>query len=129
MAYVGLACAVLLLWWCWPSASLMVFLLISAWHFGDDWRTGPDGRVARGWERGVAAAAAVGAPVLFHPEPVSQLFGMLTRQAPDALAVVLLVESWTLIAIPGIIGTVWLALAHRRSTPAWTTDFASYKEA
>ena len=37
VVYVGLAIAVIALWILFPVVSLVVFLLISAWHFGADW--------------------------------------------------------------------------------------------
>ena len=32
--YLGLGLLILLLWWLWPTAALLVFLMYTAWHFG-----------------------------------------------------------------------------------------------
>ena len=37
IVYIGLVLLSLYIWYCFPLFSLLVFLLLSSWHFGSDW--------------------------------------------------------------------------------------------
>jgi len=93
-AYVAVAAAMALLWALVPLAALVVFLVIAAVHFGEDWSMldEPLLRVAAG-------AAVIGAATIGHPAAVSALFvamsdsratlvaQLVTAAAPVALLV------------------------------------------
>ncbi len=117
-AYVGLAAAVVLLWWLFPVSSLVGFLLISAWHFGNDWPRLPGNRPARSWERGLAGLGVVGAPVVFYPDRVAELFALLTTQNATAEPILLLIASCRALGVAGLIGLAWLAAIHGPRRPA-----------
>ncbi|UEX76500.1 Brp/Blh family beta-carotene 15,15'-dioxygenase [Sediminicurvatus halobius] len=57
LGYLALGLAALLPWWHWPTLALSVFLLYSAWHFGED----------TGERLGVAGALGYGLLVVFLP--------------------------------------------------------------
>ena len=99
LGYLGLACAVLLLWRWRPTLALAGFLLLTAWHWGSadavltgsrSWRFG-----LLAWGRGLMVVAA---PAAFHPRATWQVLGPLAAGAsatrpPDhwqAFAVVIL---------------------------------------
>lgn len=76
-AYMALSAVVLAVWWQAPDAALVVFLLYSAVHFGDDVaaRIGRIGGTGYGlW--------IVSLPVVFQPEVVVPLFEMLGSTQP-----------------------------------------------
>lgn len=71
-SYVLLACVVLGAWFTWPSMALAIFLGLSAYHFGGDWRP----------KMGEALSAVVGAtllaaPALLHRDQVTLVFSWL----------------------------------------------------
>ena len=74
-AYIGLALAVIIVWQVLPVASLGGFLLISAWHFGDDTRSRlpPIARLASG-------TLILSAPALFHPHAVTAAYLALSGE-------------------------------------------------
>lgn len=87
-AYLGLAGFVLLEWAAWPVAGLIVFLVVSAFHFGSEDAVG----------RGTMAIAARGglpiaAPILFHLEETERFFAILggTPSVFDALIIASLI--------------------------------------
>lgn len=77
--YILLAGVTLLLWLQYPALSLLVFLALSAWHFGNDWRGELD-------QPGLAAAglAIIALPALFHHDDVANLLALLT--SPESAA-------------------------------------------
>lgn len=71
--YVVLAGLVVVAWHLFALASLVVFLALSAWHFGDDARDGlhPAARISTG-------LIILGAPAAFHAAEVGQTYTVLT---------------------------------------------------
>jgi len=58
-----------LLWWGYPTATLASFLVISAFHFGEDW----EGRFSD-WTRLSYGAAVVTLPMLLHSREVTEIY-------------------------------------------------------
>ena len=71
--YSGLTLLVIAVWLVFPVMSLVLFLAISVWHFGDDSRTdlNPVARIATG-------LIILGAPAAFHATAVSETYGILS---------------------------------------------------
>lgn len=81
-AYVAIAAAVVGLWILAPTASLTVFLLISAFHFSGDLEAGTPTIL-----RGLHGASPIVLPALLHGEELAELFAMLIPAAgAEALA-------------------------------------------
>ena len=82
VVYVGLAIAVIALWILFPVVSLVLFLLISAWHFGADWSLNIVVRCGMGM-------IILGLPALAFGEETATIFRLLSggrRDARTALA-------------------------------------------
>ncbi len=79
LSYSVLAAIVLLLWWLWPIVALIVFLALSAFHFGDDMR------LARMTSSSIVACAlgstVIVLPWTFHTDEVAIIFAWLTDTA------------------------------------------------
>jgi len=73
LLYLALALLIVAGWWFSPVIALGLFLLISAWHFSDDWR-----EHLSLWQRLTAAAALLGMPAVFSPEAVAAIFVTLS---------------------------------------------------
>ena len=71
VVYVGLAIAVIALWILFPGVSLVVFLLISAWHFGADWSPNIVVRCGMGM-------IILGLPALAFGEETATIFRLLS---------------------------------------------------
>ena len=85
--YVGLAGAVLGLWLLLPELALPLFLAMSAWHFGGDWR-----RDLEPLPRSVVGAALICFPALWHRQDVIEIFTWLApigvaRQVAELMAI------------------------------------------
>ncbi len=94
LAYVAIAAAVLLVWLLAPGPSLALFLAISAWHFGGDWR-----QSLNVWTRAPVGAALLSLPALAAPAEVSAIFTLLAGPEGGVIA------GWMGMAAP------WLAAA------------------
>ena len=81
LAYLAVAVAVVVVWLYLPAMSLLVFLLLSAWHFGGDWAHGSS-RLAR-FGRG---AALLTLPAAFHADTVTMIYTLLSGEAAGFLA-------------------------------------------
>ena len=83
IAYLALSAAVIAVWWQVPDIALMVFLVYSAVHFGDDVaeRIGRIGGTGYGlW--------IISLPVVFHAGTVVPLFELLGSTRPDLIVFV-----------------------------------------
>ena len=85
--YIGLAGAVLGLWLLLPELALPLFLAMSAWHFGGDWR-----RDLEPLPRSVVGAALICFPALWHRQDVIEIFAWLApigvaRQVAELMAI------------------------------------------
>ena len=94
VAYIAIAAAVVLIWQVAPGPSLALFLAISAWHFGGDWRD-----ALNPWMRASVGAALLSLPAMAAPAEVSAIFTVLAGPDGGVLA------GWLAIAAP------WLAAA------------------
>lgn len=78
VAYTTLALSMLGLWWIAPVVAFWGFLLLSIWHFSDDWD-----RELKRWQRLAVAAAVIAGPALFWPQQTAEIFSALI---PDPYA-------------------------------------------
>ncbi|MBG6212874.1 MAG: Brp/Blh family beta-carotene 15,15'-dioxygenase [Cryobacterium sp.] len=105
-AYILVVVGVVLLWLVAPVASLVVFLLVSALHFGSDWNA--DRAL---WLRFLAGFGLLSVPALSHPEQVSAAYVVL---AGDGGAMVARVQEWLgPLALAGLLLAALVALRHR----------------
>ncbi|MDP5065117.1 MAG: Brp/Blh family beta-carotene 15,15'-dioxygenase [Haliea sp.] len=81
LVYMAAAAGVVAVWQLAPGASLALFLAISAWHFGGDWR-----KDLNVWGRVMAGSALLALPALGAPAEVSALFTLLAGEQGGALA-------------------------------------------
>ena len=71
--YLLQALAMLFFWLMFPGPALLLFLLMSAYHFSGDWKDQlPD------WLRLLGGTTVVLAPLLFWPTEVTRLFSILS---------------------------------------------------
>jgi len=91
LAYLAVAAAVVLVWLWVPTLSLLVFLVISAWHFSGDW----EGSLNRAW-RLCAGLLLLLMPIGFHTETVASLFSHLSGASGADLARTLSLPVWLL---------------------------------
>jgi Brp/Blh family beta-carotene 15,15'-monooxygenase len=94
LSYVVLAAAVTTVWTLAPALTLLMFLVISAWHFSGDWGEG----VGRLW-RWLTGSLLLLLPIGFHTAEVAEIFELLSGERGAGLALRL--------SIPGL----WLILA------------------
>ncbi|MGY6631835.1 MAG: Brp/Blh family beta-carotene 15,15'-dioxygenase [Wenzhouxiangella sp.] len=94
--YLAMAMAVVLLWWALPVWSLGAFLLISALHFGGDFKPAP--RPLQ-W---LAGAWLLLLPISFHTAEVARLFALLSGDGGSALAETLALP-WPLLLTGGLL--------------------------
>ena len=78
--YIGLAGAAVAFWMHAPTVALVVFLLISAWHFGGDWSP-----TIVGLDRFIVGAALLCSTTLLHESDVAVVFASLVPTADAEL--------------------------------------------
>jgi Brp/Blh family beta-carotene 15,15'-monooxygenase len=93
-------------WWCYPAATLASFLVISGFHFGEDW----EGRFPN-WTRLSYGAAVVTLPMLFHSREVMEIYSALG--ASDAGRFVIASQAVALIAAPIAVFSALIQWRHR----------------
>ncbi len=72
LSYTSVAISIIFAWMISPTISLAIFLLISAWHFGDDERLG-----LSFFMRFCSGIIIVSAPILLHSKEVLSLYEIL----------------------------------------------------
>ncbi len=102
-AYIGMAAAVIWFWVMMPRIALIGFLLISAFHFGRDWKKSLD---FGGFGFG---AFVLGLPAWTSTQSVEQIFSVLLLGSPTSEAIIVLKG---LLAV----GALLLALEMRQIT-------------
>lgn len=95
VCYLACVGATVMLWSVFPGACLLMFLVISAWHFGKDWQQdlSPVSCFAAGF-------IVLASPVVFHPEEVASMFQQLGTPAAATIAVK---SAWVLLPLAGLI--------------------------
>ena len=78
--YIGLAGIAVAFWMAVPTVALVVFLLISAWHFGGDWSP-----TIMGLDRFIVGAALLCSTTLLHEADVAIVFASLVPTADAEL--------------------------------------------
>jgi Brp/Blh family beta-carotene 15,15'-monooxygenase len=106
LAYLALASLVVVVWWLSPGPTLGFFLLLSAWHFSDDWQ-----QRMPAWQRLVAATALLGMPAFFNPEGVAEIFVILSGTGAVVVADILKVVGGA--ALGGL--ALVMAMAYRQN--------------
>ena len=87
--YLGLALLVVVVWWLFPVFSLGAFLLISAWHFGQDWAG-----LAPPWQRLVLGLGLLALPAASNSEQVQLIFTLLSSPQGAMLGQALTLIAW-----------------------------------
>ena len=109
--YILLTVFVVILWLAFPTASLIIFLLISALHFGFG-----DSRAEFGWFRWVQVFAHGGGVVIgisqFHKLEVDKVFKYLTGQ--DSAVVWLAIDVASIVLVFVFLIYAWHALWNKR---------------
>jgi Brp/Blh family beta-carotene 15,15'-monooxygenase len=93
VAYLALAGLVVASFVLLPALSLACFLVLSCWHFADDWRRLPPGI------RFGCGGLIVLAPTLFHPREVASIFEAITG---------IVVEVPVILPYPFLLVSLWL---------------------
>ena len=99
--YTVCAAVTAFVWLSAPLPALITFLLLSIWHFRNDWQSTlpPYGRIA-------TATGVVAFPTMFYPGEVTDLFATLTFGADVSL----LVDTLRLVGIAGLTGLLISAI-------------------
>ncbi|UOG92784.1 MAG: Brp/Blh family beta-carotene 15,15'-dioxygenase [Candidatus Thiothrix sulfatifontis] len=113
LAYAGLSVSVVAAWLYLPTTSLMIFLMVSAWHFAGDWKAHLPLAV-----RVLASSSVIVLPTLWYAPEIQQLFAWLT----SAEAAAQLTQGLSVIA-PVHLGLLALALPY-----IWSRDSAAAAE-
>lgn len=109
LAYLALAGLVVGLWLIAPGFSLLVFLLISAWHFGGDWRLGGSAPL-----RFLAGLGVLSLPAFSDLQTVAALYGFL---APDWGAQL---ASWQGLMAPAVLVSLLLLAGFSAYSRQWS---------
>jgi len=103
--YVAIAVAMALLWMTLPLLALVLFLSISAVHFGEDWQMleAPLLRIAAG-------AAVITVPTISHPAEVAALFVAMSDDRATLLVRIISVAAPVTLLVTAVgIAAAWLA--------------------
>lgn len=87
LGYLCLTFFGILLWIVQPIVALPLFLLISAYHFSDDWAS-----IFPKWLALVVGASVICVPAIFHGETITQIFSWLLVPEYQASAIVLVMS-------------------------------------
>ena len=71
--YLGLALFMFVFWYFYPIVALSIFLLISLWHFSEDWQN-----ILKYWERIFIGIYVLSLPVVFHKPLINEIYFYLT---------------------------------------------------
>ena len=72
LGYLSLASCIFLIWYLVPFLSLIIFLLISAWHFSEDWKD-----QLNTFQRVILGLNVINLPVFFYPKEVTIIYETL----------------------------------------------------
>ncbi|MEM9401204.1 MAG: Brp/Blh family beta-carotene 15,15'-dioxygenase [Pseudomonadota bacterium] len=108
VVYTILALSMLGLWWLAPALAFSSFLLLSIWHFSNDWD-----RELDKWQRLAVAAAVIAGPALFWPQQTAEIFSALIPDFHAQLAAFVL----NLAGVPIVAAVILIATRQlRRNT-------------
>ncbi len=106
--YLGLAGAVVLIWWAMPVVALLAFLCYSAVHFGLE---ETEGTPAASWADVLALGALpIAMPAAGHPVQVAALFGWLLPAGVGVSPQLVRLAA----SPPAVAATAWVLARHRR---------------
>lgn len=101
--YVAIATAMAILWLIQPLVALILFLVVAAVHFGEDWAM-----IEEPLLRVVAGTAVIAAPTIGHPAEVARLFvAMSDERALFVAQIVMAAAPMTLLVTAVGIGIAW----------------------
>ena len=72
LGYLSLASSIFFIWYLVPFLSLIIFLLISAWHFSEDWKN-----QLNTFQRTILGLNIINLPVFFYPNEVTIIYEIL----------------------------------------------------
>ena len=75
LSYVTLSLTIFFIWYLLPYYSLIIFLVISAWHFSEDWRT-----KLNLLDRLILGTSVINFPIFFNPSESANIYRMLVDQ-------------------------------------------------
>ena len=75
LGYLSLASCIFFIWYLVPFLSLVIFLLISAWHFSEDWKNQLDT-----FQRTILGLNIINLPAFFYPKEVTIIYEMLVER-------------------------------------------------
>ncbi len=108
--YIAVALLMAVIWLSLPLLGLILFLLIAAAHFGEDWLMLEEPLLRAG-----AGGAVIAAPTIWHQDAVATLF--VAIGGPDARTVAQLVTAAAPVAL--LITMVGVVIAWRRGKRDW----------
>lgn len=111
LGYLVISAGVVAIWWVMPVVSLLVFLIISAWHFSGDWADALSRPT-----RLVLGTSLLLMPIGFHTEAVALIFSYLSGEGGAALAYQLALAPWVLADIMLVI--ILVALVQKQGRTA-----------
>ena len=118
VAYLLLAGTVFSVWRAVPTAALLGFLALSAWHFSEE-----DARGRSRWERVARGLMPVGLPALLHPAALVELLEpMVGGSSPDARLVGGVMAAAGVSALVALAG--WWRAERRLPGEAWAAALA-----
>ncbi|TPG42549.1 hypothetical protein EAH79_01285 [Sphingomonas koreensis] len=113
--YAAIATLMMILWMSLPLVALVMFLVVAAMHFGEDWEMLDDPLL-----RYAAGAAIIAAPTIGHPANVSKLFvGMSDARAGVIVQIITAAAPVTL-----LVTAVGIAIAWRDGSRQWAVAIA-----
>jgi Brp/Blh family beta-carotene 15,15'-monooxygenase len=110
LAYIAVAAGMALLWNVSSLAALVLFLIVAAVHFGEDWRSLDEPLL-----RFAAGAAIIAAPALGHPADVAHLFIEMSDQRAAVVAQLLTAIAPVTLLVTG----VGVVIAWQEGSRAW----------
>ncbi len=75
LSYLTLSLTIFFIWYLLPYYSLIIFLVISAWHFSEDWRT-----KLNLLDRLILGTSVINLPIFFNPSESANIYRMLVDQ-------------------------------------------------
>ncbi len=121
VAYVSAACVMAAIWWAIPGIALVIFLVLAAYHFGEDWVMLEDRLM-----RTAVGAAPLAAATFGQFDGVETLFTVMASPSPgmavsgSSVAALLYAMSPVILLITAIA----LVIAYQRGAHLWSIAMA-----